>query len=476
MTAPINLVTTRPPWSQTFSSLKIRNYRIFASANIVAVIAVWMQRVAQDWMVLELSGSVAAVGITVFMQFVPSLLLMPLGGILADRYSKRLILMISQGAAGLLAALMAVLALTGHLEVWHIYLIAFVLGLVVVADQPARQVFVNELVGPTQLRNAISLNSSIFQLGGMVGPAVSGVLIMAVGGGWAFAANALACLITVVSLMMIRSSELLTMPPVKRAKGQLMEGVRYALGKPTIFWPAVMAAVFAVFGLSLAVLMAAYANDVFKVGAGGYGLLNTLVALGALCGALASTRIAKLRLRGVMTAAGSYGVLLIVASTAPNMFTFGAVMVVAGFASLLFLTSANQLVQMSTNVSIRGRVMSLYVMVLLGGQAMGGPTHGRAGRTLGSPVGHGGGRRYAVAGRRRYWIGAGTARAADAANESAQRPPPGLYRVEVTGYLGEKGELESRQRQVWVAFLTLLELENCRVDDDAVGNFNGALK
>lgn len=376
MTAPINLVTTRPPWSQTFSSLKIRNYRIFASANIVAVIAVWMQRVAQDWMVLELSGSVAAVGITVFMQFVPSLLLMPLGGILADRYSKRLILMISQGAAGLLAALMAVLALTGHLEVWHIYLIAFVLGLVVVADQPARQVFVNELVGPTQLRNAISLNSSIFQLGGMVGPAVSGVLIMAVGGGWAFAANALACLITVVSLMMIRSSELLTMPPVKRAKGQLMEGVRYALGKPTIFWPAVMAAVFAVFGLSLAVLMAAYANDVFKVGAGGYGLLNTLVALGALCGALASTRIAKLRLRGVVTAAGSYGVLLIVASTAPNMFTFGAVMVVAGFASLLFLTSANQLVQMSTNVSIRGRVMSLYVMVLLGGQAMGGPLMG----------------------------------------------------------------------------------------------------
>lgn len=376
MTAPINLVTTRPPWSQTFSSLKIRNYRIFASANIVAVIAVWMQRVAQDWMVLELSGSVTAVGITVFMQFVPSLLLMPLGGILADRYSKRLILMISQGAAGVLAALMAVLALTGHLEVWHIYLIAFVLGLVVVADQPARQVFVNELVGPTQLRNAISLNSSIFQLGGMVGPAVSGVLIMAVGGGWAFAANALACLITVVSLMMIRSSELLTMPPVKRAKGQLMEGVRYALGKPTIFWPAVMAAVFAVFGLSLAVLMAAYANDVFKVGAGGYGLLNTLVALGALCGALASTRIAKLRLRGVMTAAGSYGALLIIASVAPNMFTFGAVMVVAGFASLLFLTSANQLVQMSTNVSIRGRVMSLYVMVLLGGQAMGGPLMG----------------------------------------------------------------------------------------------------
>lgn len=376
LTAPINLVTTRPPWSQTFSSLKIRNYRIFASANLVATIAVWMQRVAQDWMVLELSGSVTAVGITVFMQFIPSLLLMPLGGILADRYSKRLILMISQGAAGILATIMAVLALTGNLAVWHIYVIAFVLGLVVVADQPARQVFVNELVGPRQLRNAISLNSSIFQMGGMIGPAVSGVLIMAVGGGWAFAANALACSITVVSLMLIRKSELVQMPPVKRAKGQLMEGVRYALRKPTIFWPAVMAAVFAVFGLSLAVLMAAYANNVFDAGAGGYGLLNTLVALGALGGAIASTRFATLRLRGVMAAAGSYGIVLMIASAAPNMITFGAVMVVAGFASLLFLTSANQLVQMSTNVSIRGRVMSLYIMVLIGGQALGGPLMG----------------------------------------------------------------------------------------------------
>ncbi|ALE93269.1 MFS transporter [Arthrobacter alpinus] len=375
-TAPLNTVTTRPPWNQTFSSLKIRNYRIFASANLLAVIAVWMQRVAQDWMVLELSGSVTAVGITVFMQFIPSLVLMPLGGILADRYSKRLILMISQSAAGILAAIMAVLALTGHLEVWHIYVIAFVLGLVVVADQPARQVFVNELVGPRQLRNAISLNSSIFQMGGMVGPAVSGVLIMAVGGGWAFAANALACTITVISLSRIRANELVQMPPVKRAKGQLMEGVRYALHKPTIVFPAIMAAVFAVFGLSLAVLMAAYANNVFDVGAGGYGLLNTLVALGALGGALASTRFATLRLRSVMMAAGAYGVVLMIASTAPSMASFGAVMVVAGFCSLLFLTSANQLVQMSTNVSIRGRVMSLYIMVLIGGQALGGPLMG----------------------------------------------------------------------------------------------------
>ena len=383
LTAPLNLVATRPPWSQTFSSLKIRNYRIFASANLLAVIAVWMQRVAQDWMVLELSGSITAVGITVFMQFIPSLVLMPLGGILADRYSKRLILMISQGAAGVLAAILAVLALTGQLEVWHVYVIAFVLGLVVVADQPARQVFVNELVGPRQLRNAISLNSSIFQMGGMIGPAASGILITAVGGGWAFAVNAVACSITVGSLVFIRPDELVKMPPAQRSRGQLMEGVRYALGKPTIFWPAVMAGFFAVFGLSLAVLMAAYANNVYDAGAGGYGLLNTLVALGALAGALASTRIAVLRLRTVISAAGAYGIVLMFASLSPNMVTFGAVMVVAGFASLLFLTNSNQLVQTSTNVLVRGRVMSLYIMVLIGGQALGGPLMGWLAEHLG---------------------------------------------------------------------------------------------
>lgn len=383
LTEPINLVATRPPWNQTFSSLKIRNYRIFAMANIVAVTALWMQRVAQDWLVLQLSGSVTAVGITVFMQFIPSLLLMPLGGILADRYSKRMIMIVSQASAGILAALMAVLALTGTLQVWHVYVIAFVLGLVVVADQPARQVFVNELVGPRQLRNAISLNSSIFQLGGMVGPAVSGLLITAVGGGWAFVVNAVACFITVGSLLLIRSSELTILAPVKRSKGQLKEGLRYALSKTTIVWPAIMAGIIAIFGLSLPVLMAGYANNIFHSGASGYGLLNTLVAIGALAGALASTRFAKLRLRAVISAAGAYGLVLVIAALAPNMATFGAAMVVAGFCSLLFLTSSNQLVQTSTNVLIRGRVMSLYIMVLLGGQAIGGPLMGALAENIG---------------------------------------------------------------------------------------------
>ncbi|MCZ2404655.1 MFS transporter [Paenarthrobacter sp. Z7-10] len=376
LTAPISLVTERPPWRHTFVSLKVRNFRLFASAHMISMTALWMQRIAQDWLVLQLSGSVTAVGITVAMQFTPSLLLMPLGGMVADRYSKRRILMISQSAAGLLAALMAVLALTGALAVWQIYAIAFVLGLVTVIDQPARQVFVNELVGPVNLRNAISLNSSIFQIGGMIGPAVSGILISAVGGGWAFAVNSFACFCTVGTLCSLRSSELVRSAPAPRSKGQLREGLNYALRKATIFWPAFMTVFVAVFGMSLPVLMAAYANDVFHTGASGYGLLNTLVAVGALIGALGSTRRPVLRLRTVIGAAGAYGALLALSSAAPSMILFSAVMVMAGFASLTFLTCANQLVQTSTNVAIRGRVMSLYIMVQIGGQAIGGPLIG----------------------------------------------------------------------------------------------------
>ena len=278
LTAPINLVSERPPWRNTFVSLKVRNYRLFASAHMVSMTALWMQRIAQDWLVLQLSGSVTAVGITVAMQFTPSLVLMPLGGMIADRYSKRKILMISQSTAGLLAALMAVLALTGVLSVWHIYAIAFVLGLVTVIDQPARQVFVNELVGPANLRNAISVNSSIFQIGGMVGPAVSGILISAVGGGWAFAANAFACFCTVFTLCCLRPGELVRSAPAPRSKGQLREGLQLCPAQAHHLLAGLMARFVAVFAMSLPVLMAAYANNVFHTGAGGYGLLNTLVA------------------------------------------------------------------------------------------------------------------------------------------------------------------------------------------------------
>jgi MFS family permease len=370
------VVNEHLPWRHTFISLKVPNFRIFAIGHFVAVVALWMQRIAQDWLVLELSGSVTAVGITVALQFMPSLLLGPWGGMVADRFAKRRILMLCQSLAAILAATLAVLSLTGAIQVWHVYSVALMLGLVTVLDQPARQVFVNELVGPKYLRNAISVNSTTFQLGGLIGPALAGVLLTAVGAGWAFAANAVACCSTVTMLLLLRKDQLFLSPPAPKKKGMLREGLRYALSKPTIYWPWLMAGFIAVFAMSLPVMLAAFADHVFDVGAGGYGLLNALVALGALAGAVASTRRRRLRLRSVVFCAGMYGLMLCLAALAPSMLWFGAVMVLSGFWCLMFLTGSNQLVQISSNVAIRGRVMSLYIMVLIGGQAIGGPLLG----------------------------------------------------------------------------------------------------
>ena len=375
-TAQIGVVTERLPWRHTFISLKVRNFRIFAIGHFIAVVALWMQRIAQDWLVLQLSGSVTAVGVTVALQFLPSLFLGPWAGMMADRFAKRRILMLCQSVAAVLAALLAGLALSQRIEVWHVYAIALTLGLVTVLDQPARQVFVNELVGPAYLRNAISVNSTIFQLGGLIGPAFAGVLLGAVGAGWAFAANAVACCFTVTMLLVLRKDELhLTLPAAKR-KGMLREGLQYALAKPTIYWPWLMAGFVAVFAMSLPVLLAAFADRVYDAGAGGYGLLNALVALGALAGAITSARRRQLRLRSVVLGAGMYGLMLCLAAAAPTMEWFGVAMVLAGFWCLMFLTAANQLVQVSANMGIRGRVMSLYIMVLIGGQAIGGPLMG----------------------------------------------------------------------------------------------------
>lgn len=375
-TQPLPVVSERLPWRHTFISLKVPSFRIFAIGHFIAVIAIWMQRIAQDWLVLQLSGSVTAVGITVALQFLPSLVLGPWGGMIADRFAKRKILILCQGMAALLAAALAVLALTGAIEVWHVYVIALVLGLVTVLDQPARQVFVNELVGPKYLRNAISVNSTTFQLGGLIGPALAGLLLTAVGAGWAFAANAFACCSTVAMLLILRKDQLFVSAPTPKSKGMLREGLRYALSKPTIYWPWLMAGFIAVFAMSLPVVLAAFADHVFKVGAGGYGLLNALVALGALAGAVASTRRRQLRVRSVVFCAGMYGAMLCLAALAPSMVWFGAVMVLSGFWCLMFLTGSNQLVQISSNMGIRGRVMSLYIMVLIGGQALGGPMLG----------------------------------------------------------------------------------------------------
>jgi MFS family permease len=376
-TEPLPIQATRPPWRHTLIALSVPNFRLFTATNLVAMTAGWMQRIAQDWLVLQLTGSAGDVGITVACQFAPMLFFGLLGGVLVDRYPKRTLMMLTQGSFAVLSAILAVLVLSGHVQAWHIWAIAFVVGLVTVIDNPARQVFVTEIVGHEHLKNAISVNSSVFQLGGMIGPALSGVLLVAVGAGWSFGINALACAAVVVTLGFLKVSEFHGMPAAAKRKGQLVEGLRYAANKPTIIVPVVLVAFFSVFALNMPVLLSAFAHNVYHVGAGGYGLFNSMVAVGALTGALLSTRRAVVRLRTIVGGVLSAGILLVVAGATPVIAPFAVVLIAVGMAQLLFQTASNSLVQLSTNVAIRGRVMSLYVLVLLGGQAVGGPLMGQ---------------------------------------------------------------------------------------------------
>jgi MFS family permease len=349
---------------------------MFAGANVLAMTATWMQRIAQDWLVLQLTGSVAAVGVTTAMQFGPMLVLGLYGGVIVDRYSKRRLLMITQGSAALLSAILAALTLTGTASVWAVWATALGIGVVTVVDNPARQVFANELVGPKHLRNAITINSGVFQLGGLLGPAVSGALIAVVGGGPAFVLNAAACAFTVFMLTRLDVSALHPIAPAPRKRGQLAEGVRYAAARPAIRWPIVLVAFIAVFTLTTPVLLAAYAKQVFDQGAAGYGLFNSLIAGGALVGAILTTRRSVIRLRTVIVCGGVWAALQAVAALMPSEVAFGVALVGVGISNQFFFMAANPLIQTTSAAAVRGRVMAVWILVLLGGQGLGGPFMG----------------------------------------------------------------------------------------------------
>lgn len=386
-TEPMTVLAERPRWRDMFASLRVPNYRLYATGQIVSTTAQGMQRIAQDWIVLQLSGSVVDVGITVALQFAPLLVFGLFGGVIADRYPKRTILQVTQSVMAALAATMCVLILTGVIEVWMIWGIALIGGFVVLIDNPARQSFVSEVVGPTLLRNAISLNSSTFQLGALIGPALGGLLLSAVGGGWAFAINALACLGTVYALSRMDDRRLLTAPTAQRPKLQLREGLEYAARKDEIKFTLVVLGSVSMFAYTMPVLLTDYADNVFKVGATGYGFFNALVAVGAFSGALLSTRRRGIALPTVIVGGILLGLLQALAGVAPEIILFSLLLVATGLASLSYFTASNSLVQMSTNIAIRGRVMGVFVLVQLGGQAIGGPIMGQIVDHFGAHVG-----------------------------------------------------------------------------------------
>ncbi len=279
------------PVGGTFRSLRNRNYRLFATGQVISLSGTWGQRVAQDWLVLELSGnSGVALGITTGLQFLPVLLFGLYGGVLADRYDKRRLLLGAQAAMGLLALLLAVLDLTGSVQLWHVYALAFGLGLASVVDTPVRQAFVSEMVGPDDLPNAVSLNSATFNSARIVGPAVAGIAIAAVGTGWVFAANALSYVAVLAGLRAMRAADLRPVEKLARAKGQLREGLAYVRARPDLLVPMVLVFMVGTFGLNFQITLALVVKEVFGRGAGSYGLLSACLAVGSLVGALASAR------------------------------------------------------------------------------------------------------------------------------------------------------------------------------------------
>ncbi|MFH8346742.1 MFS transporter [Streptomyces sp. NPDC018045] len=368
--------TAAEPRGGMFRSLRVRNYRLFATGQVVSNTGTWMQRIAQDWLVVSITGSSAAVGITTALQFLPMLLFGLYGGVIADRVSKRGLLLITQAAMGLTGLVLAVLTLSGHVAVWHVYLMAFVLGLITVVDNPARQAFVVEMVGPDDLRNAVSLNSANFQSARLIGPAVAGALITSLGSGWAFLLNGLSFIAPLAGLLLMRTRELHKVDRAPRGKGQLREGVRYVAGRPELIWPIVLIGFIGTFGFNFPIWLTAFADKVFQGGAGLYAWFNGLMAAGSLAGALLAARRGTSRLRLLVGAALLFGVLEMAAALAPAVWIFGALLIVIGVVGLTINVTANSSVQMATDPLMRGRVMSLFMMVFMGGTPLGAPLVG----------------------------------------------------------------------------------------------------
>ena len=370
---------------RTFSSLKIRNFRLFATGQVVSNTGTWMQRVAQDWLVLKLThGSGTAVGIATGLQFAPMLLFSLWGGMLADRYPKRRVLMVTQASMGALALILGVLAVTGAVRPWHIYLLAFGLGLATVVDNPTRQSFAIEMVGREDLQNAIGLNSAAFNLARIVGPAVAGGVIALIGTSAAFFLNSLSYLTVILSLKLMRESELRPADRIARAKGQLREGLAYVRSRADLMLTMTLVFFIATFGMNFQVTTALMSRLVFHTGAGRFGLASAVFALGALIGALAAARRARTSMRLLLMTALAFGLLEAATGLMPYYWSFLVLLVPTGLAVISFTTLANSSVQLSVPADMRGRVMGIYMLVFLGGAPIGAPLTGWIAEQMGT--------------------------------------------------------------------------------------------
>ncbi|WP_304047720.1 MFS transporter [Jatrophihabitans endophyticus] len=362
----------------------MRNYRLYASGQLVSLTGTWMQRVAQDWLVLQLTNSGTALGVVTALQFGPQLLLGLWGGVVADRGDKRKILLGTQSGIALTALALGLLDVFGVVAYWHVLVLAVVLGLVTAIDTPVRQSFVVEMVGKDDLANAVAINSTVFNAGRVLGPAAAGVLIGVVGTGWLFIGNAASSVAVLAGLVLMRTAELFPAPHVRRAKGQLREGFAYVRRRPDLIMTMVLIFVIGTFGLNFQITCALMAKQVFGEGASGYGWLSTALAVGACAGAVIATRrVRRPSSIFLLLAAAGFGVVETLAGLMPTFLACALLLAPTGLAMLTITTGANSAVQLGVEPTMRGRVMSLYLVCFLGGTPVGAPLIGWLAETAG---------------------------------------------------------------------------------------------
>ena len=362
--------------SRTFAALRVRNYRLYFVSQIISFSGTWMQSVALSWLVLQLTGSGTALGTVLAAQFLPTLFLAPIGGVIADRFDKRKLIVVTQTLAGLLALTLGIVTLTGVVELWMVYALAAGFGAVTALDNPSRQTFVMEMVGPDGITNAVTLNSVVVNAARAIGPAVSGVVIATFGVGVCFVVNAVSYLAVVIAMLFVRVAELYPAARSVRAPGQLREGLRYARATPVLITTIVMLAIVGTLTFEFSTTLPMFAEFTFGAGAGGLAAMTALMGAGAVVGGLvvaASSPPSPLRL--VAVCAG-FGTAVLLAAVMPTIALAYATMPLIGAASVSFIAISNATLQLHSEARFRGRVMSLFTMALIGSTPVGGPIVG----------------------------------------------------------------------------------------------------
>ena len=376
----------RPPRG-AFAALTSRGYRIYLAGQSLANIGTWMQSIAQDWLVLDLTHSSTAVGVTMALQFLPMLAFGAYTGVVADRLSRRRILLTTQTLNAVTTGTLAAITIAGAVRPLAVYAFALASGLIFAFDGPARQAFATEVAPDGQLRAAIALNAAVFQATRLIGPAISSLLIASVGTGWVFAVNAACYVGPTVGLLRLRPSDLTPAPAARRERGAVRTAARYLRGRPDILWTIFLVGMLGTFGLNFPIVLTAMAKSTFHGSAGTYGLFNILLAIGSASGALLAGAAAHPRRRVLLLSAAAFGLAQAAAAIAPGMAVFLTLLVAMGFLNLLFQAMANASVQLAVDPELRGRVMGLYMLAFIGGTPIGAPVIGALTNHFGARAG-----------------------------------------------------------------------------------------